>query len=84
MVHYYPVAESCSHVARGLESGGLIALRRSAPVGKQNIVWATWPVSKVTGTLFFVCKVNIMSHFNNKSPCKPYQIVNMTLVIFKM
>ena len=71
MVHYYPVAESCSHVARGLESGGLIALRRLAPVGKQNIVLATWPVSRVTVTLFFVCKVSIMSHFYQEAPWRP-------------
>ena len=28
MVSVWPVVESCGHVARGLESGGLIALRR--------------------------------------------------------
>ena len=43
-------------------------MRMSTPVGKQNIVWATWSVSRVTVTLFFVCKVNIMSHFNHEPP----------------
>ena len=27
MDNFYPVVESCGHIARGLESGGLIALR---------------------------------------------------------
>ena len=28
MVNFQPVVESCGHVAKGLESGGLVALRR--------------------------------------------------------
>jgi len=28
MINFYPVVESCAHVAGGLESGGLVALRR--------------------------------------------------------
>ena len=28
MVNFWPVAESCGHIARGLESSGLLALRR--------------------------------------------------------
>ena len=28
MLNFWPAVESCGHVARGLESGGLIALRR--------------------------------------------------------
>ena len=28
MVNFQPVVESCGHIARGLESGGLVALIR--------------------------------------------------------
>ena len=71
MVNFQPVAESCGHIAGGLESGGLIALRRQAPVRKQNVIWAVWSVSSVTVISLFVCEVNIMSHFNNEPPCRP-------------
>ena len=57
-----------------LESGGWVALRKQAPEEKQNIAWAMWSVSRVTVTSFFVCKVNIMSHFNHEPLHRPYQV----------
>ena len=33
----------------------------------------THTVSRVTVILFFVCEVNIMSHFNHEPPCRPCQ-----------
>lgn len=67
------VVESCGHVARGLVSGGLIGLRRQLPVRKQNVIWAISWVSRITGILFFACKVNILSHFYHEPPWRPHQ-----------
>ena len=47
-------------------------MRIYAPVRKQNVIWAIWSVSRVTVILFFVCEVNIISHFYHKPPCRPW------------
>ena len=67
--------EYCGHIAWGLESSGQVALRKQGPEEKQNVTWAMWPVSRVTVTSLFVCKVNIMSHFNHEPLHRPaYQV----------
>ena len=65
--------ESCGHLARGLESSGQETLREKAPEEKQTVAWVMWSASRVTVTSFFVCKVNIVSHFNHEPLHRPYQ-----------
>ena len=65
-----PQLGSCGHVTWGLESGGHIALRKSALVGKQNVCLSN-AISLKGQCDFILCEVNIMSHFNHEPPCRP-------------
>lgn len=53
--------------------GWSLSLGKECQWLKQDVTWAMWSVSWVTVT--FVCKVSIMSHFNNESPRRPYHLI---------